>query len=85
MSVIPANKPSLEDINQLTGIELLISSFLENFGLALNARFVSLCGRPWSPSKHEAFFPHISKFEQASLGGLGQGYPENFGQVFYKI
>jgi len=77
MSVIPADNPSLEEINPLTGIELLISGFLENSGLALNAGFVSLCGRPWSPSKHEAFFIHQSKFEQASLRGLGQGFPEN--------
>jgi len=64
------------------GIELLISIFLENSGSTPNARFVSLCGRPWSPSKHEAFFTHKSNFEQASLGAPGQGFPEIFGQVF---
>jgi len=82
VSVIPTDKPSLEEINQLTGIELLISNFLENSGLALNACFVFFCGRPWSPSKHEAFFTHKPKFEQTSLRGLGQGFPENLGQVF---
>jgi len=65
VSVIPANKPSLEEINKLIGIELLISSFLENSGLALNDRFVSLCGRPLSPSKREAFFTHKYNSEQA--------------------
>jgi len=28
----PANKLSLQEINQLIGIELVTSSFLENFG-----------------------------------------------------
>jgi len=42
-------KPPLEEI----GSELLISSFLEISGLAPNAHFVSLSGRPWSPSKHK--------------------------------
>ena len=82
MSVVPADTPSLEEINQLTGIELLISSFLENSGLAVNARFVSLCGRPLSPSNDEAFFTRKSNFEQAGVRGLGQGFLENFGQIF---
>jgi len=32
MSVIPANKLSLQEINHFIGIELLASSFLENIG-----------------------------------------------------
>jgi len=32
VSVVPANKLSLHEINQLIGIELLTSSFIENFG-----------------------------------------------------
>jgi len=32
VSVIPANKPSLQELNQLIGIKLLTSNFLENFG-----------------------------------------------------
>jgi len=32
VSVLPANKLSLQELNQLIEIELLISCFLENFG-----------------------------------------------------
>jgi len=54
-SVMPYNKLSLEEI----GIELLISSFLENSGVATNVRFVPLCERPRSPPKHEEFLLKI--------------------------
>jgi len=32
VSVVPANKLLLQEINQLIGIELLTSNFLESFG-----------------------------------------------------
>ena len=53
VSVLPANKLSLQELNQLIEIELLTSCFLEYFGSLAqfpggpNARFASPFGRPW--------------------------------------
>jgi len=54
MSVISANKLSLQELTPLIGIKLLILRFLEFYFLSPNvqaggnARFGAPCGRPWS-------------------------------------